>query len=163
MARTTNVYVPAAVGVPESTPPELSDNPGDRVPEILLNVKELFPPLAVKGPALYAVPTVPLANVRPFAVMVGHAGVVVYDWLPVHPLLVNVAVTVKLAALCEVGVPVIRPLEFIVKPAGSEPLVTANVYPAEAPLANSCWLKDVATVMALSDDSVIVLQLIVTW
>lgn len=42
----------------------------------------------------------------------------------------SVTVTVKVAGPAAVGVPVIAPLEAIVKPAGSAPPVTANVYGA---------------------------------
>ena len=41
--------------------------------------------------------------------------------------MVSLAVTTKVAELCEVGVPVIRPPELIDNPAGRLPLASENV------------------------------------
>src|ERR1041384_2445539 len=86
----------------------------------------------------------------------GHAGVIVYIWLPGQPLL-SVAVTVKAAGLLDGGVPESTPLEpSSVRPAGNEPADTVYVYGATPPPAVSVWLNAAATVMLLSDGSVIV-------
>src|SRR5579859_3467710 len=86
----------------------------------------------------------------------GQAGVIVYARPPGHPLL-SVAVTVKVAWLFDVGVPERTPLEpSSVRPAGNEPADTVYVYGATPPLAVSVWLNADATVMLLSDGSVIV-------
>jgi hypothetical protein len=42
------VGLPAAVGVPEITPLELRDNPVGRVPDIIVHVYGVVPPLAVR-------------------------------------------------------------------------------------------------------------------
>ncbi len=53
---TVNPVVPAAVGVPEITPEVESVNPAGRVPELIVHVYGVIPPVAVRV-ALYGVPT----------------------------------------------------------------------------------------------------------
>jgi len=61
VALTVNVLVPAAVGVPESTPAELNARPAGRVPALTVQAYGDVPPLAAKV-KLYAAPTVPAVN-----------------------------------------------------------------------------------------------------
>ena len=56
-----------------------------------------------------------------------------------------VAVTVKVLSPCVVGVPVIVPSLFKLKPVGREPLVTLHVI-GVVPVAVSVWLYDVPSV-----------------
>ena len=56
---TVNAAVPAAVGVPDSTPPPLSVTPLGRAPEFTVQTSGPVPPVAVNAGLLYAAPTSP--------------------------------------------------------------------------------------------------------
>jgi hypothetical protein len=71
VACTVNVFVPAAVGVPDNVPAEVSVRPLGNAPALFVNVYGLAPPLAVIV-WLYTVPVVPLGNVLGESAIVGH-------------------------------------------------------------------------------------------
>jgi len=73
-ASIVKVKLPAAVGVPESTPPLERVSPVGKLPLIFAKVYGLLPPLAVKV-WLYATPTFPFGSVDGFTVIVGQPGV----------------------------------------------------------------------------------------
>ena len=74
--------------------------------------------------------------------MVGAAMTSVYATLvvPAVPVVLSVTVTVKLKVPSTVGVPESRPAPDKVRPVGSAPAVTENVYGALPPLAVNVWL-----------------------
>ena len=148
---TVKVNVPAAVGVPAIRPPVvIGDNPVGSVPEVMVNVYDAAPPLAVIV-WLKGLSTVPAGRIVGKSVMGGQgAGLMtrVYSRRPVQPFW-SVAVTVKINVPAALGVPAIRPPAVIGdNPVGSVPEVMVNVYDAAPPLAVIVWLKGLSTVPA---------------
>ena len=114
--------------------------PAGSEPAWTANVYGAVPPLAVIV-LLYALPVVAPVSApgAGASVIVGQVMSSVYAALPVQPF-ASVAVTVKLEDPTAVGVPVRLPSPASVRPAGSEPLVTAKVYGLAPPEAVMVWL-----------------------
>src|SRR5207344_459168 len=126
LALIEKLNVPAAVGVPVIAPVDVfSDRPVGSVPTSAY-VYGAVPPNAVTD-WLYAMFCVVAGRLVGFSVNAARA-VPEYARDPVENA-ASVAVIVKLNPPPEVGVPVIAPVAALsVKPAGSVPAVTANVY-----------------------------------
>jgi len=152
VAVTVKVKLPAAVGVPESTPVLVfSDSPLGR-PPVCVHVGAGLP-VAVKV-KLYALPTVPLGGLpEVIAGAVGAEMVIVTLLLALPSLFVAVTVKVKLPAA--VGVPESTPVLVLkVKPLGKFPVcdqvgagvpVAANVKLYEMPTVPLGGLPEVIT------------------
>ena len=140
---TVKFDVPAAVGVPLITPAAVIVSPAGSVPEARVTVYGPAPPDHATV-ALYGTATV--AGGRDVVVMTGGPGrtVIVNVSVSVWPI-ASVAVTVNVAELAVVGVPVIVPAPDIAMPAGSEPPVTANVYGVLPPVAAICPVNGTPT------------------
>ena len=140
VANTVNVAVPAAVGVPETTPPEDSANPAGSAPTLIEYVNGGRPPVLLKA-VEYAVPTVALDSGQLLLIAGEGSG----RWLagkmeseqacdtgpPAF-----VAVNVKLATPTAAGTPLMDPVAANVSPAVSAPPVIVHVI-GPAPVAAS--------------------------
>src|SRR5471030_2180035 len=138
LAWTVNAKVPGPVGVPERTPAVESVRPPGRVPIVTVKVYGLLPPLAVMV-WLYAAVVVPSGSACGFIVIVGQVMVIVYDRVPLQPLLA-VALTVKVKLPLADGVPERTPAVDRLSPPGRLPLDTVKVYGLLPPLAVMVWL-----------------------
>src|SRR5215468_8371412 len=115
------------VGVPDSSPAVDSVKPLGREPVVTANVYGDVPPLPVSV-SLYVVPMVPPGSVVGLTVIAAGQTRTVYARAPVHTPVLSVAVTVKLKLPSALGVPDRAPAVESVRPVGSDPEVTANVY-----------------------------------
>src|SRR5450432_3525753 len=138
LAWTVKVKVPGPVGIPERTPALESVSPLGRVPIVTVKVYGLLPPLAVMV-WLYAAVVVPSGSACGFIVIVGQVMVIVYDRVPLQPLLA-VALTVKVKLPLADGVPERTPAVDRLSPPGRVPLDTVKVYGLLPPLAVMVWL-----------------------
>jgi len=141
---------PPAVAVPERTPALESVKPAGNVPEVTEYVYGDVPPDAVSV-VVYAVPTVALVSVVCVTDTVGAAITSVSACVPLNgapvPVLLSVALMLKLKLPAAVGVPERTPL-LSVTPAGNDPLTTEKVYGAVPPLAVIVCVYAAATVPA---------------
>ena len=125
VAVTVKLKIPAAVGVPLSRPFELRARPPGNAPEVIANVKGAVPPLA-EMVWLMAVATLPLVNDVGETKMVGAFTVRENVWA-LEAVVESVAIMLKLNVPPAGAVPLRTPAELSVRPAGSDPLVTAKV------------------------------------
>jgi hypothetical protein len=138
VATTVKALWPAAVGDPDSTPAAVNDRPGGRAPSVTAKENGPAEPAAVSW-TLYGVPTVPPGSVGGVIVIAGQEMLSVYPRVPVQAFS-SVAVTKKVAVVAAAGVPERTPPEESVRPAGSAPLWSVNVYGAVPPDAVMVWL-----------------------
>jgi hypothetical protein len=137
--KVNGVALAVAVGVPPIRPDDgFNVNPAGRAPEVNCQLVEPVPPVDAKV-IEYAVPTAPF----------GSDGVVIVN----REMIVRVRFTVACAGDPEsvalklngvalavaVGVPLIRPDELRVRPAGSAPEVNCQLTVPAAPVATSVW------------------------
>ncbi len=140
VAFTVKPKVPGAVGVPEIAPVEaFKFRPGGREEEVIDHVYGVVPPVAARL-SLYARPCWPLANkvVVTLTGVAAAATVMLSGCVAVSAagVLASVTIAVKLNDPAVVGVPEIVPLATAnVKPAGSVPALTLQLYGAVPPLA----------------------------
>jgi hypothetical protein len=129
---TLTVNVPLDVGVPVIAPVvEFRVRPAGSVPVAIENVKGDTPPVTVIAGLLNATPTSPEVTAEQAT---DGAATMVKGQVPAAatPL---ASVTLIVNAPLEVGVPVIAPVvEFRLRPAGSVPVATENVYGAVPPV-----------------------------
>jgi hypothetical protein len=117
--KVTEVGPPAVVGVPEITPLELSDSPADKVPEAIVQVYGVVPPVAARV-CEEATPTVQDGN--ELVVILGDALIVIERGLVAVALVLSVTWKVtEVGPPAVVGVPEITPLERSDSPAGKVP------------------------------------------
>jgi hypothetical protein len=137
VTRTVKLYVPTLVGAPEITPvPAVNDKPGGKLPELMLQVYGVTPPVAARV-VEYVVPSVPLGklvvvifNVSVLTVMLRLAVAVCAGFSA------SLTSTVKLDVPVVVGVPEITPvLAASDSPAGKLPTAMLHVYGVIPPLA----------------------------
>jgi hypothetical protein len=122
--------VPEDFGVPVTAPVEVfSVRPHGRLPTTV-NVYGPVPPVTVIGPLLNGTPTIPVL----FTPQVTETpGLIVIE--QADPTLPFASVTLMVKVPEAVGVPVTAPVEaFSVRPAGSVPVPTENVYGAVPPV-----------------------------
>jgi hypothetical protein len=129
------VALPAAEGVPEMTPPVLSDSPWGSDPEVTLQEYVPAPP-AAESVCEYGVPTVAPAREEVVTFNCGAAIVMLSDWVAV-PFELSLTCTVNPAVPGALGVPLIVPPAESDSPVGSEPLLTDQTYPPLPPVAES--------------------------
>ena len=123
----SRLLLPAALGVPLSTPALVSVRPAGKAPEVTAKAYGPVPPDAVNVCA-YAVPAVPAGSVPGASVTTTAALMVgLYDRTPVTPF-ASVAVMSKLLLTALLGVPLSTPARDSDKPAGNAPEVTAKAY-----------------------------------
>lgn len=130
-ARMVKVKLPAAVGVPESTPPEERDTPAGSDPEATLQVMG-GEPVAVKV-VEYATPTWALPRVKGLMTG-GTSNAVKFTTAVAEVVDAFDARMVKVVVPAAEGVPESRPPEDSVIPAGSDPDARLHVMGGE-PLA----------------------------
>jgi len=153
LALSVNAYVPAAVGVPDSTPTELSDKPAGsgRLAGSKDHVIGVSP--VADSVWLYATPVVPSGRVG--VVMIGGADTVMLRSFVSSPTAL-LALTVKEYTPPVVGVPVIAPEAASESPGGSGKLpVSSDHVSGVSPSALSTELYAVPTVAAGSMSVVI--------
>ena len=147
MAVIVKLKVPPVVGVPEMTAVVplvgFRFRPGGSAPLETVKVYGGVPPLAVIV-WLYGTPRTGVGSVAGLTVMNGQPGTtgitMEYVRLP-GQLLASVAVIVKVYWPDVVGVPEMTPVVVLsVRPGGSVPLVSAKVYGAVPPVAETVWL-----------------------
>jgi hypothetical protein len=131
------VELPAVVGVPDSTPAELSVRPAGREPEFTDQVYGVVPPVAVRVTE-YGTPTVPAGGAEKFVVTPVPMVSVVAS-VAICPR-ASVTLAVKLNVPVAVGVPVSTPLAFRVIPAGRLPEATDQVYGLVPPVTVRVWV-----------------------
>jgi hypothetical protein len=137
---TVKLEVPAVVGVPEITPPELKESPAGRLPELSDQLYGVTPPVAVSV-WLYATPIWPFGRLE--VVTDRSTGITIESaWSSVSGVpWESVTRTVKFEVPAVVGVPEIVPVEPPSdSPAGSEPDTTDQLYGVTPPVAASVWL-----------------------
>jgi hypothetical protein len=122
VARTVPVNVPATVGVPLMTPPELNVSPVGNAPLVTEKVGE-FVAVYVN---VYAEPAVPFGG-GPFVIDGAAGAIVMLKFCVASGAVPFVAVTVPANVPVDVGVPLIAPPELNVNPVGKAPLVTEKV------------------------------------
>jgi len=154
---TVNEVVPAAVGVPESTPAVLSVRPAGSVPVVTAQVSAPVPPVATSV-KLYAVPTVPGGRGEVVVIFnIGGAITNVAAKVAVcagEPESVTDTVNELLPAV--VGVPYKTPPLLSVSPAGRVPEVVLQVSAPVPPVAASLMLYAVFTVPGVNGDVVVI-------
>ena len=124
VTRTVKVNVPAAVGVPLSTPPVLSESPpGAAPPTIAQLVYGVVPPVAANV-CVYATPTVPAGNGDAVVIVGGPATVKEKTLVATTPALSG-TLTVKLKVPDAVGVPLNTPAALRESPGGAPGVVQA--------------------------------------
>ena len=121
---TVKLEEPAVVGVPEITPPELIVRPAGRLPELVVQLYGVAPPVAAKD-WLYATPTCPPGN-ELVVIASPELTVIDRDWVAVW-LALSDTFTTKPEAPAVVGVPEITPPELIDSPAGRLPEFNVQV------------------------------------
>ena len=138
------VVVPGAVGVPVMTPAVLRVKPaGNTLPLASENVYDGTPPVA-EMLALYGFPTTPLCRLV-VVICKLLATVIERVLLTVCGVgLESFTCTVKFVVPGTVGVPLMTPAVFIVRPAGNTlPLASENVYESTPPVAETLALYGV--------------------
>jgi hypothetical protein len=113
---------PAAVGVPEITPPADRERPAGSAPPLKVHEYPPVPPEAVSD-CEYATPTVPAGSDVTLTVNAPGFTLIVSD-LVAEAFAESLTLAVKLLEPAAVGVPVIAPAAESERPAGSAPLLT---------------------------------------
>jgi len=150
---TVKLLDPAVPGVPDIVPPAERLKPAGSVPTDTVHVYGGDPPEAASA-CEYAVPTVPAGS---DGVEIVKAGLIVSDSAAVVETdALSVTFTVKLLDPAVPGVPAIVPPADRLKPAGSVPADTVQVYGDDPPEAASACEYAVPAVPAGSDAVVIV-------
>ena len=136
---TVNETVPAVVGVPEITPVDAARlKPAGSDPALTLQLYGAVPPLACSV-VEYAVPVVPPGSDTVVTVggWAAAATAILNAFVPV-PFAASFTCTVNDTVPAVVGVPEITPVDAArLKPAGSDPALTLQLYGAVPPLACS--------------------------
>ena len=140
MPRMVNVDEPAVVGVPASTPADVSVSPAGSAPTVTPKLYGAVPPLPVIV-CVNATPTVPLGNVAGSSVIAGHTGggigaaaITSASTIVCAQPFASMPRIVKVDAPAVVGVPASTPADVSVSPAGSAPTVTPKLERAVPPL-----------------------------
>jgi hypothetical protein len=136
VTRTVKFDVPAVVGVPLMTPPELKLKPAGRLPVCRFQLYGVTPPVAASV-CEYAVPTAPLGRL---AVVTDRSTGIAMDsaFVAVSAgACESVTRTVKFDVPAVVGVPDITPPELKDSPAGSVPEANDQLYGVTPPVAAS--------------------------
>jgi hypothetical protein len=143
VTRTVKFDVPAVVGVPLITPPELRDSPDGRLPESSDQLYGVTPPVAASV-RLYATPICPFGRLVVVITRSGIPELMIMDnaWSSVSGVpWLSVTLTVKFDVPAVVGVPLIVPVEEPSdSPAGSDPEITDQLYGVVPPVATTVWL-----------------------